>query len=242
MNTDCITEAGSVKRCKVCGALKNLDEFYRDKRTKNGHLFCCKACGKEQNKKWRSENPEKVRETKRRWKDKNLEKERRWWAENPEKARGYARKWRAKNAENIRKAEKRWRAENHERFKEICRRAKKKYLSTPKRKLHKTISGGVYKSLNGSKAGRSWEGLVGYTVNDLKKRLERLFQPGMSWDNYGQWHVDHIIPMSAFNFKTSSDTDFKKCWALKNLQPMWAKDNIKKSNKLDKPFQPSFMF
>ncbi|AZF89935.1 hypothetical protein [Methanosarcina virus MetMV] len=219
------------KRCKKCGALKPLDEFYRDKRTKNGHLFCCKACAKEQARKWRSENPERVRKNKRRWKAENPEK--------PEKARGYARKWRAKNAENIRKAEKQWRAKNPERYKEIQRR---KYSSTPARKLHKIVSVGIYKALRGSKAGRSWEELVSYTVDDLKKHLEKKFQPGMSWENYGRWHLDHRVPKSVFNFETPEDIDFKECWSLKNLQPMWAADNIRKSNKLEKPFQPSLMF
>ena len=48
-----------------------------------------------------------------------------------------------------------------------------------------------------------------------------------------------IIPKSAFNFETAEDADFKKCWALENLQPLWAKDNLRKSNKIHKPFQPS---
>jgi hypothetical protein len=59
------------------------------------------------------------------------------------------------------------------------------------------------------------------------------------WKNYGEWHVDHKIPQSAFNFETPEDIDFKKCWALKNIQPMWAKENIIKSNRINKPFQPS---
>jgi hypothetical protein len=61
----------------------------------------------------------------------------------------------------------------------------------------------------------------------------------MTWGNYGQWHVDHKIPISAFNYETPDDIDFKRCWALKNLRPMWAKENISKGAKLDKPFQPA---
>ena len=63
----------------------------------------------------------------------------------------------------------------------------------------------------------------------------------MTWENYGRngWHVDHIIPLVVHNYTTPDDIDFKKCWSLKNLQPLWEKENIAKHDKLFKPFQPS---
>jgi len=61
----------------------------------------------------------------------------------------------------------------------------------------------------------------------------------MSWENYGKWHIDHIIPISKFNFITSEHLDFKRCWALKNLQPLEAKQNMSKGKKLNNSFQPS---
>jgi len=64
----------------------------------------------------------------------------------------------------------------------------------------------------------------------------------MTWDNYGKWHIDHVIPTSVFNFEKPEDDDFKRCWSLQNLQPLWALDNIKKGNKLEKPFQPKLIF
>ena len=94
-------------------------------------------------------------------------------------------------------------------------------------------------SLHGIKNGRHWEDLVGYTVSELKNHLEKKFKKGMTWENYGQWHIDHKIPMSVFNYQRPEDIDFKKCWALENLQPLWRIENIKKSNKLTRPFQPS---
>ena len=54
----------------------------------------------------------------------------------------------------------------------------------------------------------------------------------MSWDNYGEWHIDHILPDSSFYYVSTEDDEFKKCWALSNLQPLWAIDNLKKSNKI----------
>ncbi len=60
----------------------------------------------------------------------------------------------------------------------------------------------------------------------------------MTWDNYGKWHIDHTIPISVFNFNRYTDIDFKRCWSLKNLSPMWAKENLVKHNKINEPFQP----
>ena len=72
--------------------------------------------------------------------------------------------------------------------------------------------------------------LVGYTPEELKKHMESKFQEGMSWDNMGDWHIDHIRPVASFNYTTTDCEDFKKCWALENLQPMWATDNMSKGS------------
>jgi hypothetical protein len=71
------------------------------------------------------------------------------------------------------------------------------------------------------------------------RHLEKQFLPGMSWENMGEWHIDHKIPIAAFNFEKPEDIDFKRCWALKNLQPLWKSENCIKGAKIDKPFQPS---
>ena len=54
----------------------------------------------------------------------------------------------------------------------------------------------------------------------------------MTWDNYGEWHVDHIIPKSFFQFNSIDDVEFKMCWRLENLQPLWGKDNIRKNGRV----------
>jgi len=62
----------------------------------------------------------------------------------------------------------------------------------------------------------------------------------MTWENHGSvWHIDHIIPISAFNIISIGCIDFRRCWALKNLQPLFVKENISKHNKLAAPFQPA---
>jgi hypothetical protein len=78
------------------------------------------------------------------------------------------------------------------------------------------------------KNGRSFD-VVGYTPDDLVKRMESLFLEGMSWSNHGEWHIDHIKPVSAFLKEGITDPSIIN--ALSNLQPLWAADNLQKSNK-----------
>ena len=79
-----------------------------------------------------------------------------------------------------------------------------------------------------NKAGIGWAETVGYSVSDLLEHIERQFLRGMSWENMGQWHIDHIVPLSSFTFETFDCPDFRRAWALSNLRPLWATDNLKK--------------
>lgn len=110
-----------------------------------------------------------------------------------------------------------------------------RHQRSPKARVDRSMSGGIYKSIvDGAKLGRRWESLVGYTILDLMRHLERLFQPGMCWENYGKdgWHIDHRIPKSSFNYERPEDPEFQKCWAMENLQPLWWRDNISKGAKI----------
>jgi hypothetical protein len=71
--------------------------------------------------------------------------------------------------------------------------------------------------------------LVGCNIDILIKYIESLFLEDMSWDNYGKWHIDHIRPCSSFDL--SDNEQQKICFNYKNLQPLWAEDNLKKSDK-----------
>ena len=81
-------------------------------------------------------------------------------------------------------------------------------------------------------------GYVGCTPADLRQHLESLWLPGMSWENYGPtgWHIDHQKPISSFNFFNSdgsmNDAQIRAAMHYTNLQPLWAADNVAKSNKL----------
>jgi len=121
------------------------------------------------------------------------------------------------------------------------KRGRRKTVSFAQGKLRNCISTNMRMALKEGKGGRNWEILVGYTVRELMKHLEGQFSEGMTWDNQGEWHVDHKIPVSAFNFGTPDDIDFQNCWALENLQPLWANENRKKNAKLVAPFQPSLL-
>jgi hypothetical protein len=79
---------------------------------------------------------------------------------------------------------------------------------------------------------KSYFDVLQYTPEQLISHLEKQFTSEMTWDNYGQWHVDHILPITSFNIIEMGDDEFMKCWGLNNLQPMWGVENIKKSNKL----------
>lgn len=106
-------------------------------------------------------------------------------------------------------------------------------------RLDAAIRSGIWLGLKGKKNGRKWESLAGYTLKELMDHIENLFQPGMTWDNYGTWHLDHVIPRVAFFYTEAEDNDFKRCWALDNLQPLWWQDNCRKHSKIIKPFQPT---
>lgn len=76
--------------------------------------------------------------------------------------------------------------------------------------------------------------LLGCSISELKIHLESKFQPGMTWENHGYgddcWHIDHILPCASFDLTQESEQ--RKCFHYTNLQPLWQRDNLKKSNKL----------
>lgn len=72
--------------------------------------------------------------------------------------------------------------------------------------------------------------LLGCSIQQFKSHIENLFDNNMTWDNQGEWHFDHIIPCSSFNL--INEDEQKKCFHYTNLQPLWAKDNLMKSNKI----------
>lgn len=196
-------------------------------------------------KTYRDLNKEEIAAKKKKYAKDNVEKlkeyKRNYYLRNKEKIKLKSQKWFNDNKEKHNKQCKEWAEKNHERRLEIIRNYNHKVRSTPKGNLSSTISKRINESLcKGMKAGRHWESLVNYTVDDLKNHIEKQFTSEMSWGNYGSyWHIDHIIPIAAFNFEKPEDIDFKRCWSLDNLQPLEASKNMSKRDKVDVPFQPS---
>nr|OAP95098.1 hypothetical protein A4U53_17905 [Rhizobium leguminosarum] len=172
-------------------------------------LDCAAIVQKENVKLWGLGNAESERERNARQRE-----------SDPVRHASYGRKWRLANRDKV-------------------NAAYNARMADPKKRLDKAISRSIAACLSGAKDGRTWESLVGYSLGELTRHLEKLFLPGMTWENYGDWHVDHVIPKSIFNYSRPEHLDFSRAWSLKNLQPLWATDNHKKSNKFGSQFQPS---
>ena len=121
-----------------------------------------------------------------------------------------------------------WRERNPEKVKLSLKKTGEKRRQNIITRLSMTVSHGMWRALHSEKHGISWLVFVDWDAEDLKRHLEGLFQPGMTWENYGEWHVDHIRPIASFEIRSHEDEGFKKCWALDNLQPLWAVENHKK--------------
>ena len=136
------------------------------------------------------------------------------------------------NKEICKEQVKQWHKKNPEKVREYYRKWQRQYSkNNPRYRLYHSTTEQIRQALKGRKAGRCWEILIGYTLNDLIKHLEKQFNNEMTWYNYGSyWHIDHIKPKSLFHYATAENDEFKKCWALSNLQPLEASKNREKHN------------
>ena len=160
----------------------------------------------------------------KRWREKNKnsvkEYVKSWYEENKEHRKVYIKEYREKNIDKIRETKR-----DYERNRK-SRDPLYKLISNFRTAIYQ-----VLKECNVEK-NKHYFNILQYTPEDLISHLELQFKDTMSWDNYGEWHVDHILPITYFNIVEMGDKDFMKCWSLDNLQPMWGKENIRKSNKI----------
>ncbi len=96
-------------------------------------------------------------------------------------------------------------------------------------KLAHNMRGRIRSALKGKYKASSMVNLVGCSMENLRTHLQSKFAEGMTWENYGKWHVDHIIPCSSFDMKNEQHQ--KQCFHYTNLQPLWALDNWSKGSK-----------
>jgi hypothetical protein len=161
--------------------------------------------------------------------------EKKYRKKNKEKLTEYHKEWSKDKKDYLKKYIEEYRKQNKERIKEVKRIYQKhKRHTDPLYKLISNFRTAIYivlKENNLHKYGHYFD-VLGYTPNELIEHLEKQFIDGMNWENYGEWHIDHIRPISSFMFESSEDEEFKKCWSLENLQPMWGVENIRKGNKL----------
>jgi len=213
----------------------------------------------EYQRKWSKENSEYKKEYDKKYHIKNraksLEYSKQWREDNAEYKKICDRKWKKNNIKHTKEYYKIWRKNNHEHIKEYSREwhknnhrevikkqniyCKNKRKTDLKYNLNRKVSSAMWKTLKNNKKGRHWEDLVGYNLIELIKRLKKTMPEGYTWEDYlkGRLHIDHKIPITAFNFSKPEHSDFKRCWSLKNLQLLPAKENLVKHNKLSRPFQ-----
>lgn len=114
--------------------------------------------------------------------------------------------------------------------------SKEDYLKAYREKMSKVIAdrirqrvSKIIRSKSNGKKLYSTTLEMGCSSLFLMDYLENLFTDGMSWENYGEWHIDHIVPLSKFDL--TIEEEFKKAVHYTNLQPLWAKDNMSKGKK-----------
>jgi hypothetical protein len=234
----------STKTCAKCKIDKSVDDFYKSKR--NGSR--CKSCKKEDDMIWRSNNKEKDRETKNRWLSDNKDYYSKYYLENKDSITEYNKSYYMENSSEIISNSKEYYISNRDSILAIRSEyyinkklidkdgwnrttslyQKKLYKMYPFRFIHRNLLSRHLKAIESNKNGRTSD-ILGYTSDDLKLHLESLFKEGMTWENYGDWHVDHIKPVSKFD----KDTHSSVVNSLSNLQPLWVKENLKKGCKYE---------
>ena len=157
--------------------------------------------------------------------------DKRYREKNKEKLNEYHKKWSKEKRKELREYHSKWREDNREHVNEKTRLW---YLNRrrtdPSFKLKSNVRTAVWTCLKERNVAkyRSTFILLGYSLEKLMIHLEKQFTEGMTWDNYGEWHVDHKKPMALFQFTSTDDEGFKECWKLENLQPLWGSDNLSK--------------
>ena len=181
------------------------------------------------------ENGVDVGKSGRKFKGGKSESDKRYYVKNREKRLKYFSDWQKENYEHRKKYMDEYREKNSDRIRIVKRTYEKtRKHNDPLYKLISNFRTAIYQVLKENNIGKNghYFEILGYTPEELISHIEKQFKDGMTWDNYGDFHIDHKIPISSFNIKEIGDSEFMKCWSLSNLQPMWGEENIRKSNKI----------
>lgn len=174
------------------------------------------------NKKWQASNKELIREINKAWSKNNKDK----LKEYSIKAKKYKAVYYKANKEKLQKAHAEYYQQNK---KNLVSKNLLKRRSDPLERLKHNLSTYINKTLLKFKTNKSKKTIeiVGLTLVEFKLHIESKFLPGMTWDNYGEWHIDHICPIS----QALNQDELYKLWNYINLRPSWSTFNISKSNK-----------
>lgn len=118
-------------------------------------------------------------------------------------------------------------------FKKTARWDKYRYQNDPQYYLMRRVRRWMHKHLRDQLPSYKWSKVLHYTPAQLRAHLELRFKPGMTWENKGEWHIDHIRPVSSFKINSVHSEAFRECFGLANLQPLWWWENVSKGAKLD---------
>lgn len=220
-----------MKKCSKCQTLKNIEFFNKNKSQKDGLSAYCIPCKRAHDKKYYAKNSSRVKFSVSLYREKH-----------PEKVKECKKKEYQKNRESYLLRSKNNYHSNKEAINSRSKEARRLDKSYSKKayertKVRKAQDPGFRAILNVRQRlsvflkgkPHSYSKKLGCNVEILKKHLESQFQPGMSWENYGEWHVDHKIALStAWEL---GPEEFAKSCHYTNLQPLWALDNIRKGNR-----------
>jgi len=198
-----------MKKCKKCNEIKNLTDYHKDKSTSDGYKNACKECRLIVHNEYLEKNPNIIRKTYEKYAasekgKKTLTKnQQNYYYSNTEKCNKLSREWNKNNAEFVKNYNKEYN--------------KIRKITDKDKIIWRSILTNSLKRLGKPKEGHTID-LLGYSAIDLKNHMTSLFTDGMNWDNYGEWHIDHIKCVYEFN----NDTHPSIVNALSNLRPLWA--------------------
>ena len=214
---------------------------------------------KEYHRAYKEANKEKIKETNKAYRETNKEKIKEYLkaykAANKEKIKETTKAYLKANKEKIKEKMKAYQGANKEKmeayreankekmqaYREANKEKRNEYSRTyrktnPEGKLIMNMRSRIFKiiKINQKVKNKRTLELLGCDGKFLKKHLQKKFSKGMSWNNYGEWHVDHIVPIDYFlkNFDFNDVEIQKECFNYKNLQPLWSIENIKKGSKI----------
>ena len=213
----------AMKVCSKCRLDRELIDFYKNKKGKDGLSNRCKYCDKQ----YRLDNKELIIKANNIWRENNKEHIKQYYFKNLENKKQYRKEYNLKNPEYSRQ----YRLNNRKLLSQKAKvYIKNKRLTDPLFKLNNNISTLIRQSIknNGfTKRSKTYE-ILGCSYEEFKKYLESKFTEGMTWENQGKWHMDHIYPVSL----ATDEEHLIRLNHYTNFQPLWAKDNLIKSNKI----------